>query len=211
MKKKLTVMAVALAIALVCVPATALASSKAKMTTYDGAVKSGNTVYCASPGWGIYKATVKNGKVVKKKWLLKETVGWGAGSDIGHMKKKGNYLYFIEYTEGTVTHLVRLNVKNGKCKTIAHNVTAYAIKGKKIYAQITNPDTLKKSYRVMKLNGKSKKKTSVRPVMKTEYSHKGYSTSYKEKGKYIRTYLKTPKGKYYIGKVRSMDSFDYDY
>lgn len=205
MKKKLTVVAVALAVALVCVPASALASPKVKMTTYYGAVKSGNVVYCASPGWGIYKATVKNGKVVKKKWLLKETYAWWEGTDIGDMKKKGNYLYFIEYTEGTVSHLVRLNVKNGKCKTIAHNVSAYAIKGKKIYAEITNPDTLKKSYRVMKLNGKSKKKTSVKPVMKTKYSCKGYSTSYKQKGNYIRTYLKTPKGKYYIGKVRLIE------
>jgi len=209
MKKKLMMVVLALAVAVVCVPASALASPKVKMTAYDGVLKSGNTVYCASPGWGIYKARVKNGKVVKKKWLVKETVGWGEGTFIGPMKKKSGYLYFISFSDGTYTELNRVKLSTGKCKTIAYNVTAYAIKGKKIYAEITDPEYGKKSYCVMKLNGKAKKKTSVKPAMKVKHRVKGYSVKYKEKGKYIKTYLKTPKGKYYIGKVRSIDSYDY--
>jgi hypothetical protein len=52
----------------------------------------------------------------------------------------------------------------------------------------------------MKLNGKDKKKTSTKPVMKYSKSNaKGYSVVMKEKGRKVITYLKTPKGKFKLG------------
>ena len=203
MKKKLAVAAFALAVAVVFLPASAFATSTVKMTTYSGAVKSGNTVYCAAPGWGIYKATVKNGKVTQKKWLQKETSTMWTGSDIGSMKKSGKYIYYIASTEGTISYLNRINVSTGKSQTLCMNPKCYVIKNKKIYVKTFDAVTEKTSYYVMKLNGKSKKTTSVHPVMKHKASNaKGYSVSYKQSGSYVKTYLKTPKGKYNLGKVR---------
>lgn len=81
---------------------------------------------------------------------------------------------------------------------------SYVIKGKKIYYK--GHDSKKK--RVMKLNGKSKKKTSVTPVMNNQPSNAaGYSITYTEQyyGQdesevcIVTTYLNTPKGKYKLG------------
>ena len=60
------------------------------------------------------------------------------------------------------------------------------------------------SYKVMKLNGKSKKKTKIKPAEKNKKTNaRGYSMKYKKKGKYVKTYLKTPKGTYYLGKIKN--------
>ena len=58
----------------------------------------------------------------------------------------------------------------------------------------------------MKLNGKSKKSTKVKPIMKSKNRNKaakGYSVKMKYSNGYIKDYLKTPKGKYYLGKIRA--------
>ena len=204
MKRKLTAALLAIVVAFAFMPAAAFASSKAKMTVCTDAVKCGNTVYCATAGFGICKVTVKNGKVKSKKWLDKSDWCYGPFSYISDMKKKGNYLYYIQGSEGTVSYLYRMNVKTGKKKQLCKNVEKDAIKGKKIYAKVwkeNNYGDMTYFKRSMKLNGASKKKTSVKAVMRIVVSNaKGYSVVYKEKNGYVKSYLKTPKGKFYLGK-----------
>ena len=204
MKKNVGIVLLALAVALAFVPASAYAASSVSMTTYQQVVKSGSTVYVASPGWGIYKATVKNNVVKSKKWLVKETNCYDTWSYITRMKKKGNFLYYISTTEGTPNYLNRVNISSGKVKQVAENVAGYACKGKKLYAELYDPEYESGNvYRVMSLAGASKKATSVKPVTKLKTSSaKGYSAVYKVSGGYVKTYLKTPKGKYYLGKVK---------
>ena len=205
MKKRfMAVMLSAIMLVAMAACASFAATEYVKMTTYR-VLKSGNTVYCPSADYGIYKVTVKNGKVRKVKWLKKSEFVMGDYSYNDSLKKKGNYLYYIMWSEGTYCTLHRINLNTGKDKLIAVNATDYAFKDSKLYAEIWKfTDYGEYSvYRSMKLNGNSKKKTSVRPKMKLKSSNaKGYSVSYKEKGGYVYTYLKTPKGKYKLGRIK---------
>lgn len=199
-KRIMTCLVIA-AVAVAFIPASTFAApKKVKMTAYDSVIKSGNTVYCAGAGDTIYKVKLKKGKVKNSKALNKD-FAMGAYTYVSGMKKKGKYIYYQLSTEGTPYYLYRVHITKGKAKKLASandlGQIDYAIKGKKIYYK---PDDGKK--RVMKLNGKSKKTTSVQPVMKHKNTNKkGYSVKYKKKGNYIITYLKTPKGTYSIGKM----------
>lgn len=202
MRKKVIVCLTVLVVAVAMMPASAFAASKAKMSTYQ-VIKSGNTVYCAGEGDSIYKVKVKDGKVTGKKRILKGDFAMGDYSYVWGMKKKGGYLYYVMGSEGTWSELRRISTSGGKSKKLAENPGSFAIKKNKLYVELWDEmnDTVK--YRVMKLNGKNKKKTSVHPVTKKkETNAKGYSVKYKESGKYIKTYLKTPKGSFYLGKSR---------
>ena len=205
MKKRfIAVLLSAIMLVTMAVSVSFAATEYVKMTTYT-VLKAGNTVYCPSAGDGIYKVTVKNGKVRKVKWLKKSGFVMGDYSYNNSLKKKGNYLYYIMWSEGTYCTLHRINLNTGKDKLIAVNATDYAFKDSKIYAEIWKftDDDQYVVYRSMKLNGNSKKKTSIKPRMKQKVSNaKGYSVSYKEKGGYVYTYLKTPKGKYKLGKIK---------
>ena len=205
MKRKIAICFLAMIIAVAFMPSSAFAASKVKMTTYDQVYKTGNTVYCAGAGNTIYKVKVKNGKVKSKKQLRKKDF-WCMGdyTYVNAMKKKGNYLYFRLWTEGSISYLARINISTGKDKILMTNSVDYAIKGKKIYASFEDEETGKVSYNVMKLNGKSKKKTKIKPAEKNKKTNaRGYSMKYKKKGKYVKTYLKTPKGTYYLGKIKN--------
>lgn len=199
MKKKFLACIMVLAIAVAFMPANTFAASKtAKMKAYDQVIKSGNTVYCAGAE-GLYKVKVKKGKVVSKK-VITRAESFGAYSYFKGMKKKGSYIYVQSSTEGTLYCLDRIKTKSGACKTLAsandQGPIVYAIKGKKIYYKASYSKTKK----VMKLNGKHKKKTSTKPVMKHSKSNaRGYSVIMKEKGDKVVTYLKTPKGKFRLG------------
>lgn len=199
MKKKFLACIMVLAIAVAFMPANTFAASKtAKMKAYDQVIKSGNTVYCAGAE-GLYKVKVKNGKVVSKK-VISQAETFGTYSYYSGMKKKGGYIYLQVSTEGTPFYLDRIKTSSGACKKLAgandQGEISYAIKGKKIYYKAYDS----KTGRVMKLNGKDKKKTSTKPVMKHSKSNaKGYSVVMKEKGRKVITYLKTPKGKFKLG------------
>lgn len=198
MKKKFLAGLMALAIAVSFMPVSTFAVSKATMKAYDQVIKSKNTVYCAGAE-GLYKVKLKNGQVASKKILYRAET-FGAYSYFSGMKKKGGYIYMQESTEGTPFYLCRVRTTSGKHKTLARlndkGQVIYAIKGKKIYYRDAD-STVK---RVMKLNGKSKKKTSVKAVMKHKKSNaSGYSVIMKQKGSKVVTYLKTPKGKFKLG------------
>lgn len=208
MKRRIITILIAFAVAVSFMPTFAHAASKVKMTAYDQVVKSGNTVYCAGEGNTIYKVKLKNGRVKSKKRLVKGDWAMGDYSYIQKMKKRGNYLYYVVGTEGTMWYFYRVNVKSGKKKELAVNATHYVIKKKKIYAEFYNeegdtPWEYALLYKTMKLNGKGKKKSSVEPVMKVKKSNaKGYSMVYKISGDYSKAYLKTPKGRFYLGRTR---------
>ena len=192
------------------------AGGTVKMTTYNQVIKVKNTVYCAGAK-GIYKVKLKNGKVKTKKLIVKAANPlFGAYTYVGHMKKKGGYIYYTHGSEGTLWNFNRVNIKSGKKKHLAdtgeQKYYGYVIKNKKIYFDYQDGSDdyeIKANVISMKLNGSSKKRSSVKPKMTVKDSNaKGYSVVIKQKGSYAKDYLKTPKGKFYLGKVK-IDEFDY--
>lgn len=192
--------------------ANAASSGKMTATTYSEVIKKGNTAYCASMT-GIYKAKLKNKKVVSVKRLRKGFLG----EVPRNMKLKGKYLYYTcAYPVGE--YMGRINLKTGKDQDVfvpgkghfknsmSVSVLAYAFKGSKLYAKIEydNEDTgntYTKTF-VSKLNGKSPKKTKVKVSNKHKVTNaKGYKIVEKDTDDFmVKAYLKTPKGKYYLGK-----------
>ena len=176
-----------------------------KRVAYNGVMKYKGTAYCASCA-GIYKVKIRNGKVVSKTCLMKEKVCYGPYSLAGSMRKKGGYVYYVEGTNGTVSYLKRVGIRSHKSQLLSNYTFAYAIKGKKLYYSVEK-DWTSTAHKVMTLSGKHKKKTSMKVKMTNKSSNvKGYKIVEKEKGKYVISYLKTPKGKYKLGKV-----FNYSY
>ena len=205
MRKKIIACMIVLAVAVAFMPVMSFAASKTvKMTSYEQVIKSGNTAYCAGAR-GLYKVTLKKGKVKKVKILYSTGRTWFEGSQLSAMKKKGNYIYFV-LVSGIDCQLYRIKTSGKKRKLLATGYDSfvdYAIKGKKIYYGCCTDDW-DENYvtRVMKLNGKSKKRTSVTPVLKIKNSNKsGYKMIYRTKGSYVQDFLKTPKGKFYLGRV----------
>ena len=169
-----------------------------KMTVYSQVYKTGSTAYCLGDS-GIYKVNLKT-KAVKR--IVKTT----RHSQPMNIKKKGSYIYYINFLPGDYS-LCRVHIKTGKKKTLAYGVAGYAISGKKIYYGKYNYDTNKTSKRVMKLNGKNKKKTSIRGDFKEKKTNvKGYKiiTQYPdEEGVSSKDWLKTPSGeKIYLGALK---------
>ena len=206
--------------AMTCVTDNAYAASKTKqMKVYTSVYKSGNTVYCCSTK-GISKVNLKTGKVK----LLKDAVYY-YHHGFSDMKKKGKYLYyFSEWSWAGDTELYRLNTKTGKAKKIISGyknkkityIENYVISGKKIYVSgYRSGEDMDRGKYVklkMKLNGKSKKKTSVKAKMiEVETNAKGYTVEEVENsdGDIVTCYLRTPSGKkYYLGTADSSDLYE---
>ena len=168
-----------------------------KMKTYYQILKSGKYVYC-SGDLALYRFNTKTKKV---KILYKnsdpEEVVYG-------MKKKGKYLYYI-HTGPVKDTLYRSNVSTGSKKALiqsdSFSTPSYVIYGKKIYVKVTTIHGESKRYS-MNLNGKKRKKTSMKPVMKSVRSNvKGYKTKTSENDQGLYDYLITPGGhRYLLGK-----------
>ena len=187
-----------LAVAISFMPSTAFAASKS-MKAYDEVIKDGNTVYCCTYG-GIYKVKLKNGRISSGKRLVQ-------GGVTEHcyptdMKKKGKYIYYMAYSDGNWSQLCRVKTSSGKIKSLADGMlTDYAISGSRIYYRYES-DTGKVRSRVMTLSGKSKKKTSTKAkTLKRHTNAKGYRVVQEERGDYMYYWLKTPKGRDYIGRA----------
>lgn len=211
----LATMLIALIIVTLTAPqATAASGETKKMTVYSSILKKGNTIYCATVT-GVYKAKLKNKKVVSKKRLAKATHG------TLDMKIKGGYLYY-KYIYPIGISLYRINLKTGKTESVfvegkgrfknyeSIEVKSYAFKGNKLYANIYYQGNLNGDYDeehtrtfVAKLNGKSAKTVNVKVKNKSKTTNKkGYKIVEKElyNANKVKSYLKTPKGKYYLGK-----------
>ncbi len=185
MKRQLISLTLVFIVAIAFTASPAFAASKVRMTVYDQVIKSGNYVYCPAEGDGFYKVRMQEDEVVQDgvQRLVRTHFVRGGYTYNMHMKKMGKYLYYIEGSEGTYYKLRRVNLTTGKRQMVANYGTEYAIRGHKIYAQISkdNWEDSYTRYRVMKMDGKNKKKTSARPAMKTKRSNvKGYSVSYVE-------------------------------
>jgi len=177
------------------------AAKKIKGTTYEQVMKYKNTAYVIGCS-GLYKVKLKNGKAKKITRLVKMTETFGPDSLLYGMRKKGSYIYYVSGTNGTSSRLIRVGIRSHKIKTLAKNTYKYAFKGKKIY--YTVEDDISTHNRVMSINGKNKKKTKVKVVrIDKETNAKGYKVINKGKGKYVISYLKTPKGKFRLGKVKN--------
>lgn len=187
------------AMILALIPASAAAASgTVKMTVYDDVLKSGNTVYCAGRN-GIYKVKLKKGKAVNVKRLVEkeDSYFWIMG-----MKKKGNYIYYITGGSAPYGPVCRVNIKNGRIQRITKNLYEpdYVIKKNKLYYSKSYDDDGNRKTYAAKLNGKSPKRTSVMISSISKRSNaKGYSLKTVSKGNKTIDYLKTPKGKYYLG------------
>ena len=204
MRKRILICLMVIATAVAFMPtSTFAATNKVKMTSYT-VYKTGNTVYCAGDS-GIYKVKIKNGKVKSKKKL----VTTGPHYYVYNLNKKGDYLYFMRYTEGTPGYVCRVKTTGGSVKVLASmtEVGDFAIKGNKIYYSYGDWDertdreiVVKK---VMNLNGKNKKKTNVKAVKYNKHTNaRGYKLKSNVKGKYAIDYLKTPKGTFCLGKTK---------
>ncbi len=171
------------------------------MKTYD-VIKSGSSVYCLA-GTGIYKVNIKSGSVKK---IVKNPGEYG---HYRQMAKKGKYIYYIKGGTDVRGELYRVKTNGTKKKKIAGSVAknrcvqAYAIKGKKIYYKEINATTCEAVTKSMKLNGKSKKKSSAN--VKSEscvsnapgYTVMAHRLDKPEKGYYetVKYWLQTPNGK----------------
>ncbi len=209
MRKRIVSIAVTLMMIMTLLPLQVFATDSVSMTTYNQVIKSGNTAYCSGAG-GIYKVSLKNGRAVKVKRIYKGEVFGGAYRSATNMKKKGNNIYFLIWTETyPAAQIKKVNTKNAKTKALTGYVdyiAGYAIKDKKIYfskeVDYIDDYTVYKT-KSMNLNGTSKKTVSVKVSMKSKKSNvSGYRTIVKKKGKYAVDYLKTPKGKFYLGKTK---------
>ena len=195
----------AFSIAMICFPfaQTAQAGSTIKLPDLQSVYKSGNYVYCIVYGepTAIYEINLKT---KAKKAVLNPIIGLPR-----NVSKKGDYLYYMMGGNGLGGRLLyRKNLKTGKIKKLSKDwIEAYTLKGKKIYyTYFTGGFGNKTAARVMKLNGKGKKKTSVRQKRVVRFTnnknYKIYSSPiYDDYGNYVKvnTYLKTPKGKIYLG------------
>lgn len=189
-------------------------------TAYDQIIKSGKTVYCSTYA-GLYKVTLKNGKPKEVKRLAKyKALG---------MIKVGKYIYYLEGGTSAGGTVYRVNVTNGKKKrltgyldegdfTIAGNTLYYSRLAiydfdddEEYYEDYEDYDDEDDYYTdpeyetfAANLDGSSPVQVDVTIKSKTKRSNvRNYRTSSKTKGKYIYGYLKTPKGKFYLGRTKA--------
>lgn len=177
-------------------------------TSYEQIIKSGKTVYCNTYA-GLYKVTLKNGRPKKVKRLVKYSV-------MG-MTKCGKYIYYLSTSTGVGGSVYRVNVTTGKKKrltdyldgeyTIANNTLYYS---HIVWSESDYDDDYDdydyEGYTetfAANIDGSSPRLVDVTIKSKVKRSNvKSYKAYSKTKGKYIYAYLKTPKGKFYIGKTK---------
>lgn len=185
-----------------CTPMSFAASNTKSATAYS-CIKEKNTAYVTTYS-AIYKVNLKTKKAKKLVSV--------SGGDIDFLQKKGKYLYYGTLGGGYEFQLSRVNVKTGKTKLIAESVaygkldtkcTGYVVKDSKIYYSEPKANYKKSKKVCVKLNGKSKKSTKYKAKMKHKVSNaKGYRLSKKEVSQEpyeVKYYLKTPKGRIYLG------------
>lgn len=178
--------------------------------TYDEVIKCKNTVYCSTYS-GIYKVKLKNNKPVKKTRLVKFSSGCGAM----YMIKKGKYIYYLRVGTAAGGNVYRVNVNNGKKKKLTGYLDEgnYTIVNNKLYySKIVwdcdeSCDYCYEDYHCHEkgycanLNGTSRLSADI-AIKNTgkKTNSKSYRVKYKYKGNYQYDYIKTPKGRFYLGK-----------
>lgn len=146
---------------------------------------------------GVYKVNLKNGSAK----LFVQSIDPESGATIDAMKLYKGYLYYIDGTS-VYPSLYRIKL-SGKNKKFLGNAISYAISDGKIYYRVQNRKTEKIVKKSMKLNGKNKKKSNYKVVMKWKKSNKkGYyvdpvltHTDNDNNYEYYTDFLITPSGK----------------
>jgi len=151
-------------------------SNTKKMTAYK-AIKKGNIVYCVAT-LGVYKVNIKTGKVKRNYYKIDPEDALNMPGPESIKIRKG---YMYVYQQGPVGgFLTRVKLSNGKSKRLAskYGIYDYAISNGKIYFEgnyFSDDGDVSEVKKVMRLNGKSIKKTKYRAkttVKKT--NSKGY-------------------------------------
>lgn len=139
------------------------ASGTKTMTAYNEVIVKGNYAYCSASN-GIYKVNIKTGK--KMRIVKEDYVG---DFIIEDMKIHKGYLYYKVVYGMPALYRVKLSGKSKKF--LADIEEVYVISGNKIfYRELESNKKMQ-----MDLNGKHKKKTSVKFKLKEKKSNKkGY-------------------------------------
>ena len=211
MRKRISKYLIALIVAIAFLPAAAFAESAPQMTAYNQVIKEGNTVYCSGAG-GIYKVDLNDsGKVESKVRIFKSYRPFGKYSYISDMYKKDDYIYFLQGTEGTTCYLKRVSVTGESKKLVYMDEPeyGYSIDGDTIYYSTFNYDYEgddESQYQIlmrMNLDGSSKQETTITPNEVTKKTNEsGFARVIRKKGKYLKDYLQTPEGTFYLGKIK---------
>ena len=206
LKRRMIFAVVALLITAMLAPVQTYAAPRVlKTTLYDGVIKSGNVVYVAG-GEGLYKVWLnKNGSKNRSKLIYRHIHRFASVSPLSSMKKQGDYIYAVDWYGGSVSDLIRINVKTGKRKWLCRSYDGfyeggYALYNNSIYYGYVGANDYNTVYALMNLDGTRARKTTVRPEARYWVSTtKGYYARITNKGKTITTYLKTPRGLYKLG------------
>jgi hypothetical protein len=173
------------------------ASKTKKMTAYTQCIKDGNTVYCNTKG-GIYKVNIKTGK---KKTLVK--FKYPAYESIEGMKLKKGYIYYSYSSLDDGAAICRVKTSGKSKKTLADFIWSsrpqFCVgKNKIYYKSYKDYDSSKVVKKKMKLNGKSKKKSSYNVKTKYKATNKsGYRVVevWQSDSDICKYYLRKPNGK----------------
>lgn len=190
-------------------PFSMAASKTKKMTLYD-VVKSGKYAYAGTDN-AIYKVNIKTGKVRKMK-------SFGEDTYFGGMRLYKGYLYYLVDDDSLNSNLFRMNVKTGKIKRLVSYSEAniqFAIRKSKIYYMVE--DEIGHKYkRVMKLNGKSKRKSSYKVSNSWKKTNSSKYKLYEDKSQYdwesntgfVDVFLKTPSVVVFLESIDANDYID---
>lgn len=204
MKRCVTAVVAVLLITAMLAPAEAFAAPRVlKTTMYESVVKSGNVVYVAG-GEGLYKVWLnRNGSKKTSKLLRRYYDPHVPAISYGNMKKHGDYIYVNELSGGTLSNLVRINVKTGKRKWLATShdgAIDFAIYNNKLYYSYVGSNDWTEKNAVMNLDGTNAKRTTTRVSARHWVSTtRGYYARVTDRGRTVTTYLKTPRGLYKLG------------
>lgn len=175
---------------LACV--TPVSAKTIRMTAYKNCIKDGKYVYC-NTGFSIYRVNPSSGN--------SHRIYSAGGDDVSvcYMKKKGKYLYCL--TDGpTAGFLMRINTKkftkfqHASIINMGPDIRQFALLGNKIYFDRESSYN-KRNWYVSKLDGRKKKKTSVRIKMRKKESNNAYCSVVRKKGVW---YFKSKRTKHYI-------------
>lgn len=154
------------------------ASGTKKTTLYSDVLVSGSYAYCSVPT-GIYRVNLKTNKVQR---IVDNSEDYEITGALFGMKIHKKYLYYMS-TGGVGSPLYRIRKSGGKAKFL-DVVYDYAIKNGKIYYECYDYKKENNAKKVMKLNGKSKRKSSYKVKAKYKKTNKkGYSLRYVNTGK----------------------------
>lgn len=170
------------------------ATKTKKMTVYDEVIKSGRYLYCCDR-YRIYRVDIKTKRILN---LVKRTGAPDEG--YGSMRKKGKYIYCLYYMQGEDTDIFKLKTTKKSPKKLNKRilyVDDYYLSKNRFYYSGWELPSANHVNRVMKLNGKSVKKSNVKcKNLRKKSNAKGYRVIVKDDmNGNVKSWLRFPNGK----------------